>query len=147
MAFLNDARQLAEQATRSIEQGLDQVRERIDELQRQRRFNELGRQLGMLVYRSRRAATPLDEGEVERICAEMASIEATPDGAGGATGGATTGPGTPATGPGAPATPGAPGTPGGPDAPGTSGGPGAPGSPHGDPPAPSGGYSLDDLSP
>src|SRR6266542_782111 len=106
MAFLNDARQLAEQATRSIEQGLDQVRERIDELQRQRRFNELGRQLGMLVYRSRRAATPLDEGEVERICAEMASIEATPDGA-----------------------------------------PGAPGSPHGDPPAPSGGYSLDDLSP
>jgi len=31
MAFLNDARQLAEQATRQIEQGLDQVRERIDE--------------------------------------------------------------------------------------------------------------------
>jgi len=70
-------------------------------------------------------------GTVERICVEMASIEATPDGAGGATGGATTGPG-------APATPGASETPGGPD---------APGSPHGDPPAPSGGYSLDDLSP
>ena len=137
MAFLNDARQLAEQATRSIEQGLDQVRERIDELQRQRRFNELGRQLGMLVYRSRRAATPLDEGEVERICAEMASLEATLP---GSASGATTGPSTPAT-------PGASGTPGGPDAPGTSGGPGAPGSPHGDPPAPSGGYSLDDLSP
>ena len=132
MAFLDEARLLAEQATRSIEQGVEQVRGRIDELQRQRRFNELGRQLGMLVYRSRRAATPLDEGEVERICAEMAPLEATPPG-----GGATTGPGTPATGPGAPATP---------DAPGTSG-PGAPGSPHGDPPAPSGGYSLDDLSP
>jgi hypothetical protein len=77
MAFLDEARQLAEQATRSIEQGLDQVRERIDELQRQRRFNELGRALGLLVYRARRGGTALDEAEVERLCSEMAAIEAT----------------------------------------------------------------------
>jgi hypothetical protein len=77
MAFLDEARQLAEQATRSIEQGLDQVRERIDELQRQRRFNELGRALGLLVYRARRAGTAPDEAEVERLCSEMAAIEAT----------------------------------------------------------------------
>ena len=76
MAFLDEARQLAEQATRSIEQGLDQVRERIDELQRQRRFNELGRALGLLVYRARRAGTAPDETEVERLCSEMAAIEA-----------------------------------------------------------------------
>jgi hypothetical protein len=102
MAFLNDAKQLAEQASRSIEQGLDQVRERIDELQRQRRFNELSRELGMLVYRARLRGTPPDESEVQRITAEMASIETMPTppqgptGATGATG--PTGP-TGATGP------------------------------------------------
>ena len=94
MAFLDEARQLAEQATRSIEQGLDQVRERIDELQRQRRFNELGRALGLLVYRARRAGTAPDETEVERLCSEMAAIEATLSG--GTPGG--TGPGPTATG-------------------------------------------------
>src|SRR6266508_4656503 len=76
MAFLDDARQLAEQATRQIDRGLDQVRERIDELQQQRRFNQLARDIGLLVYRSRRGGRPLDELEVERISAEMASIEA-----------------------------------------------------------------------
>jgi hypothetical protein len=83
MAFLDEARQLAEQATRSIEQGLDQVRERIDELQRQRRFNELARKLGLLVYRARRAGTEPDQAEVERIAAEMAAVEATLQGDGG----------------------------------------------------------------
>jgi hypothetical protein len=86
MAFLNDAKQLAEQASRSIEQGLDQVRERIDELQRQRRFNELSRELGMLVYHSRLRGTPLDEAEVQRITAEMASIETMPTAPQGPTG-------------------------------------------------------------
>jgi hypothetical protein len=90
MAFLSEARQLAEQATRSIEQGLDQVRERIDELQRQRRFNELGRALGLLVYRARRGGTALDEAEVERLCSEMAAIEATLSG--GTPGGTSAGP-------------------------------------------------------
>jgi hypothetical protein len=78
MAFLNDAKQLAEQASRSIEQGLDQVRERIDDLQRQRRFNELARELGLLVYRSRLRGGPLDDAEVQRITAEMAAIETMP---------------------------------------------------------------------
>lgn len=86
MAFLNDAKQLAEQASRSIEQGLDQVRERIDELQRQRRFNELSRELGVLVYRSRLRGTPPDESEVQRITAEMASIETMPTAPQGPTG-------------------------------------------------------------
>jgi hypothetical protein len=84
MAFLDEARQLAEQARGSIEQGLGQVRERIDELQRQRRFNDLGRHLGLLVYRARRAGTQPDEAEVERVCVEMAAIEASlPAGAAG----------------------------------------------------------------
>ena len=114
MAFLNDARQLAEQASRSIEQGLDQVRERIDDLQRQRRFNELSRELGLLVYRSRLQGAPLDEAEVQRITAEMASIETMPT--------APPGPGPTAT-----------------DQrdQGTGG--------RADPPAQSGGYSLDDV--
>ncbi len=117
MAFLDEARLLAEQATRSIEQGVEQVRGRIDELQRQRRFNDLGRYLGLLVYRARRAGTQPDEAEVERVCTEMAAIEATLPG--GTAAGA--GPG---------AEPGA-----GPDNPPTSG-----------PPAgPPRGYSLDDM--
>lgn len=123
MAFLDDARQLAEQATRQIDRGLDQVRGRIDELQQQRRFNQLARDIGLLVYRSRRGGRPLDELEVERISAEMASIEA------------------------ALAHPGRPGQgdrPGGPGASGsgrTTEGPGQ----EGGPPATTEGYSLDDL--
>src|SRR6266700_433887 len=107
MAFLNDARQLAEQATRQIEQGFDQVRERIDELQQQRHFNQLARDLGLLVYRSRRGGRPLDELEVERISAEMASIEAAlaspgrPGPAGPGAGAQGPGPGAGAQGPGA----------------------------------------------
>src|SRR6266699_1713880 len=138
MAFLNDARQLAEQATRQLEQ----VRERIDELQQQRHFNQLARDLGLLVYRSRRGGRPLDELEVERISAEMASIEAalaSPGRPGPA------GPGAGAQGPGAGAQgPGA----GGPGSGETAQGPGestqGPGQ-EGDPPAQSGGYSLDDV--
>src|SRR6266540_276400 len=126
MAFLDEARLLAEQATRSIEQGVEQVRGRIDELQRQRRFNDLGRYLGLLVYRARRAGTQPDEAEVERVCTEMAAIEATLPG--GTAAGA--GPGADA---GATADPGAAG-PDIPDGPTTSG-----------PPAgPPRGYSLDD---
>lgn len=123
MAFLDDAKQLAEQATRQIDRGFDQVRERIDELQQQRRFNQLARDIGLLVYRSRRGGRPLDELEVERISAEMASIEA------------------------ALAHPGRPGQgdrPGGPGASGsgrTTEGPGQ----EGGPPATTEGYSLDDL--
>jgi hypothetical protein len=122
MAFLNDARQLAEQATRQIEQGLDQVRGRIDELQQQRRFNQLARDLGLLLYRSRHGGRPLDELEVERISAEVASIEAALASPGG---GRSAGRG-----------PGAGGQePGGTAGPGQEGGP----------PAPAGGYSLDDV--
>ena len=125
MAFLNDARQLAEQATRQLEQGLDQVRERIDELQQQRRFNQLARDLGVLLYRSRRGGAPLDELEVERIAAEMAAIEASLAAPGGGRGGGRPGPGT---GPGE-----------------TTAGAGQEGGQQGGPPAPAGGYSLDDV--
>ena len=134
MAFLDEARQLAEQATRSIEQGLDQVRVRVDELQRQRRFNELGRQLGLLVYRARRAGGALDETEVERLCSEMAAIEATlPAGTAGRRAGTAHGPGPSA---GADAGPGATAT-------GTT----SPGDPptSGPPAGPPRGYSLDDV--
>ena len=136
MAFLDDARQLAEQATRSIEQGLDQVRGRIDEVQRQRRLNDLARYLGLLVYRARRAGTQPDEIEVERVCSEMAAVEATLPGGPTPPGPGTTGPGTTrpddtgATGPDATAT-------------GTT----DPGSPptSGPPAGPPRGYSLDDV--
>ena len=99
----------------------------LDELQQQRHFNQLARDLGLLVYRSRRGGRPLDELEVERISAEMASIEAALASA-RRTGSGGRGPG---------------------DGPGTSGpGPGgtaqSPGQ-EGGPPATSGGYSLDDV--
>jgi hypothetical protein len=126
MAFLNDAKQLAEQASRSIEQGLDQVRERIDELQRQRRFNELSRELGTLLYRSRLRGTPLDEAEVQRITAEMASIETMP---------------TSSPAPAGPAGRTGPTGPGGTSRDQRDQGTGGPT----DPPAQSGGYSLDDV--
>src|SRR5262245_44263385 len=127
MAFLNDARQFAEQATRQIEQGLEQVRERIDELQQQRRFNQLARDLGLLIYRSRRGGRPLDELEVERISTEMTSIEAALANPGGGRGGGR-GPGASGRGPGP-----------------TTAGPGQEGGQQGGPPATTGGYSLDDV--
>jgi hypothetical protein len=136
MAFLDDARQLAEQATRSIEQGLEQVRGRIDVLQRQRQFNDLGRRLGLLVYRARRAGTQPDEAEVERISSEMAAIEATlPGGTAGDPGATATAPGSTAPGPGTT----------GPDA--TATGTTDPGGPptSGPPAGPPRGYSLDDV--
>jgi hypothetical protein len=139
MAFLNDAKQLAEQASRSIEQGLDQVRERIDELQRQRRFNELARELGMLVYRSRLRGTPPADSEIQRITAEMAAIETMPT--------APPGPGGPS-GPASPAGPGGPGGQAGPTGPtGPTGqtGQGGPPSERGDGRDQGGGYSLDDV--
>jgi hypothetical protein len=131
MAFLDDARQLAEQATRSIEQGLDQVRGRIDEMQRQRRLNDLARYLGLLVYRARRAGTQPDEVEVERVCSEMAAVEATLPG----------GPTPPGPGTGRPDDTGATG----PDA--TATGTTDPGGPptSGPPAGPPRGYSLDDV--
>jgi hypothetical protein len=145
MAFLDEARQLAEQATRSIEQGLDQVRGRIDELQKQRHLNDLARYLGLLVYRARRAGTQPDEIEVERVCSEMAAVEATLPG--GPTppgpGGGTTAPGPGTTGPGTtrPDDTGATG----PDT--TATGTTDPGSPptSGPPAGPPRGYSLDDV--
>lgn len=136
MAFLDDARQLAEQATRSIEQGLEQVRGRMDVLQRQRQFNDLGRRLGLLVYRARRAGTQPDETEVERISLEMAAIEATlPGGTAGDPGATATAPDS--TAPGSGTT--------GPDA--TATGTTDPGSPptSGPPAGPPRGYSLDDV--
>jgi hypothetical protein len=146
MAFLDEARQLAEQATRSIEQGLDQVRGRIDELQKQRHLNDLARYLGLLVYRARRAGTQPDEIEVERVCSEMAAVEATlpggPTPPGPGTSG-TTAPGPGTTGPGTtrPDDTGATG----PDT--TATGTTDPGSPptSGPPAGPPRGYSLDDV--
>ena len=127
MAFLDDARQLAEQASRQIEQGIEQVRGRIDELQQQRRFGQLARDLGLMVYRSRRGGAPLDELEVERITAEMATIEAS---APASSGGGRQGPG--------------PGGPGGGERPRTTG-PDEDEGGQGKPPAPPGGYTLDDI--
>jgi len=129
MAFLDDARQLAEQASRQIEQGIEQVRERIDELQQQRRFGQLARDLGLMVYRSRRGGAPLDELEVERIAAEMATIEASAPASSGWPGGRQ-GPG--------------PGGPGGGERPRTTG-PDEDEGGQGKPPAPPGGYTLDDI--
>ena len=128
MAFLDDARQLAEQASRQIEQGIEQVRGRIDELQQQRRFGQLARDLGLMVYRSRRGGAPLDELEVERITAEMAAIEASsPASSGGGWPGGRQGPGGP-----------------GDERPRTSG-PDADEGGQDKPPAPPGGYTLDDV--
>ncbi|HEX8927443.1 MAG TPA: hypothetical protein VGA45_00895 [Actinomycetota bacterium] len=130
MAFLDDARQLAEQASRQIEQGIEQVRGRIDELQQQRRFGQLARDLGLMVYRSRRGGAPLDELEVERITAEMATIEASAPASSGGWPGGRQGPG--------------PGGPGGGERPRTTG-PDEDEGGQGKPPAPPGGYTLDDI--
>lgn len=76
MAFLDDARAFAEQAQRALTQAVEQVSERIDELNRRRSFNELARQLGMLVYRARSAHQDPDPAEVTRLCSELAALEA-----------------------------------------------------------------------
>ncbi len=75
MALVDDVRNLAEQAQRSLEQGAQQVQERLDDLRRRRRFNELARQLGQAVYQTRKHDRA-DGPEVERLCAEMAAVEA-----------------------------------------------------------------------
>jgi hypothetical protein len=89
MALVDDVRNLAEQAQRSLEQGAKQMQDRVDDLRRRRRFNELARQLGRAVYQGRRRGGP-DEAEVERLCAEMAAVEAEIAAAAGARAGADT---------------------------------------------------------
>jgi hypothetical protein len=74
MAFRDDARAFAEQAQRAIGQGLEQVQERVEELRRRRQFNDLARQLGLLVYRGRRHGG-VDEVAVARLAARMAELE------------------------------------------------------------------------
>jgi hypothetical protein len=74
MAFRDDARAFAEQAQRAIGQGLEQVQERVEELRRRRQFNDLARQLGLLVYRGRRQGG-VDEVAVARLAARMAELE------------------------------------------------------------------------
>jgi hypothetical protein len=74
MAFRDDARAFAEQAQRAIGQGLEQVQERVEELRRRRQFNDLARQLGLLVYRGRRGGG-VDEVAVARLAARMAELE------------------------------------------------------------------------
>jgi ABC-type transporter Mla subunit MlaD len=76
MGLLDDAKAFAEQAQRALDQAVEQVNERIDEFNRRRRFNELARQLGMLVYRARDAQQDPDPAEVTRLCAELAALEA-----------------------------------------------------------------------
>lgn len=76
MAFLDDAKAFAEQAQRSLDQAVQQVSERIDQLNQRRSFNELARQLGMLVYRARAAHRDPDPAEVSRLCDELARVEA-----------------------------------------------------------------------
>ncbi|HEV8650946.1 MAG TPA: hypothetical protein VG276_16500 [Actinomycetes bacterium] len=75
MALVDDVRNLAEQAQRSLEQGAQQVQDRLDGLRRRRRFNELARQLGRAVYQARKH-DQADGAEVERLCAQMAAVEA-----------------------------------------------------------------------
>jgi hypothetical protein len=75
MAFRDDARAFAEQAQRAIEQGIGQVQERVEEVRRRRQFNELARQLGLLVYHGR-GAGGVDEVAVARLSARMAELEA-----------------------------------------------------------------------
>jgi len=79
MALVDDVRNLAERAQRSLEQGAQQVQDRLDDLRRRRRFNELARQLGRAVYQARkhdRTDGAEDGAEVERLCAQMAEVEA-----------------------------------------------------------------------
>jgi hypothetical protein len=75
MALVDDVRNLAEQAQRGLGQGAQQVQDKLEELRRRRRFNELARQLGRAVYQGRRQGGA-DETEVARICAQMAAVEA-----------------------------------------------------------------------
>lgn len=75
MALADDVRNLAGQAQRGLEQGAQQVQDKLDELRLRRRFNELARQLGRAVYQGREQGGA-DETEVARICAQMAAVEA-----------------------------------------------------------------------
>ncbi len=76
MALLDDAKAFAEQAQRTLDQAVEQVGGRIDQFNRRRSFNELARQLGMLVYRARSLDQDPDPAEVTRLCGELATVEA-----------------------------------------------------------------------
>jgi len=75
MALFDDVRNLAGQAQRSLEQGAQQVQERLDDLRRRRRFNELARQLGRAVYQAREHDQE-NSAEVAWLCGQMAAVEA-----------------------------------------------------------------------
>jgi hypothetical protein len=75
MAFRDELRSFAGQAQRQLEQGAQQMQERMEEYRQRRRFNELARELGRTVYHGRRQGG-VDETAVARICAQMAAVEA-----------------------------------------------------------------------
>jgi hypothetical protein len=75
MAFRDDLRSFAGQAQRQLEQGAQQVQDRMEEYRQRRRFNELARELGRTVYDGRKHGG-VDETAVARICAQMAAVEA-----------------------------------------------------------------------
>jgi hypothetical protein len=79
MAIADDVRNLADQLQALLGQGTRQVQERLDDLRRRRRFDELAGQLGRVVYRARsqrRTDEAEVEAEVERLCAQLAAVEA-----------------------------------------------------------------------
>jgi hypothetical protein len=79
MAIADDVRNLADQLQALLGQGTRQVQERLDDLRRRRRFDELAGQLGRVVYRARgqgRSDEAEVEAEVERLCAQLAAVEA-----------------------------------------------------------------------
>jgi ABC-type phosphate transport system auxiliary subunit len=79
MAIADDVRNLADQLQTLLGQGTRQVQQRLDDLRRRRRFDELAGQLGRVVYRARdqgRTGEAEVEAEVERLCRQLAAVEA-----------------------------------------------------------------------
>ncbi len=74
-SFLDRAKDAAKQAGDMAKQGVEQAKDRGQEMSLNRKFNGLAEELGQIVFRQREGEGGL-EAEVDRLVAEMRGVQA-----------------------------------------------------------------------
>lgn len=74
-SFLDRAKDAAKQAGDKAKQGVEQAKDRGQEMSLNRKFNGLAEELGQIVFRQREGEGGL-EAEVDRLVAEMRGVQA-----------------------------------------------------------------------
>ena len=75
MSLLDKAKGAAKKAGEAASKGLEEAKEKGQELTLKRRYNSLAEELGEVVYRQKEGVMGLD-GEVDRLVGEMRGVKA-----------------------------------------------------------------------